>query len=408
MAIVLLLSCARMAWAFGPEEALAYKSPEYAAAEAKLSAQRAQVRALNLGISSTVSADQYQQGKEYQLDLTWNRSIVAVTQGKQAEEAAQRELTRLARESGRQALCAHAGLWEAQMQMKTADFRAQAAQLRCDESARKAELGVVSALDLESARLDLADATLAQRQAKLQLSSAVDEAQRFGLLGDADTKTVHFKVPAAPVDGLPDYRDARWETLVDNAKLTQDRRDNAPAFAVNALYQHLESSVEVDASTRGPNATVTGYYQPLNLILPYQYVQFLPSSGWQFIFKLEIPLNPIGRADIRLAHAELDAAKVRLTEIQKDLPIQLVQKRTEVDAATERLDIARERSELDVRRVASVLAQAKAGAASPLAVLEAQSTQSDNSVAYARAWKSYVTAVADYLAFVGRTWEVAP
>ena len=47
--VALLVVCTSAAWSFGPQEALAYQSPEYTAAQAKLAAERAQVRALNLG-----------------------------------------------------------------------------------------------------------------------------------------------------------------------------------------------------------------------------------------------------------------------------------------------------------------------------------------------------------------------
>jgi len=394
--------------AFGPQDALSYKSPEYAAALAKLSAQRVQVRALDLGLSGTATANRRDTGDEYIMGFSWSRSPVAITQAKQAEELAKRELVRLARESGRVAMLAHADLWEAQMVRKAAETRAQSAEMRRQEAERKQGLGAISALDVESARLDQAEAQLEQRRAQELLTSALNEATRYGLQGDADQTTARFKVAEAKLEDLPAYHDAKWDVSVAGAQQKEARRNNAPAFGINALYQRMETTIQANASTRGPNMDVTTHYQPINLTLPGLYTQFVPKPGWQILFQVDLPLNPAGRAERRVAAANLSLAKTRLQERGRDLPIEVAKAQTELLSAQERLQLARERHELDLRRTAIVHAQAEAGAVSKLAVLDAEATQADNNATYARAWKNYITAAAAYLELVGGTWEVEP
>lgn len=397
-----------MSCAFTPRDALSYKSQEYAAAQAKLSAQRGYAHALDMGLSSTANINRRDEGEEYALGFSWRRPIVPITQAKQAEDTAKRELTRLLRESGKQALLAHADLWEAQMTEKAAAIRAEAAVLSCTEAERKQGLGAIPALDAETARIDQADAKLLQRKAKLLLTAALDETARLGLTGDADSSTLHFRIPAAKIDDFPSYQDAKWNVLVAGAQVKQSHRDNAVGFGVNALYQKMESTIEANLSTRGPNADVTAHRQPLTVQLPAQYSQFALTPGWQFIFKLELPFDPANRSQMQVATAELNVAKARLQEQEKTLPIQLAKARAAVDAAVETMELSRERYELDARRVTSTLTRADAGAVSKLVVLDAQATQSEHAAAYARAWKDYVTAVNSYLELAGGSWEVEP
>jgi outer membrane protein TolC len=388
--------------AFGPQDALAYRSPEVRAAEAARAASATQRQATAEGASGVFSTGARTSSKQtYSVTLQYRHDSYALAQAEQTLERAGRTVTQTTRDDVQRALLAHAALWKAQANRQAAQWRADAAQMTAKEVERKHGLGLASALDLEAATLDAEDATLALQQAEDALTSAQADATRYGFTDAATGDTLRFALAETPPEATPDFLDAAGTLRLAQARVTATHRDLQTGLSVGANYigtTQFSSTV----SSRGPSADVSIGYP--SLFSP----QFLLyGRGWTFSVTADVPINPADRAAAKVAVADAALAQARLARQGSDLTVQIPQARRAATAAAATLGQARERAALAQRRVAVAEARAKEGAASPAEVLNAQATQADADARVAEAWQAYVTAVGSYLDLVGGSWEVA-
>jgi outer membrane protein TolC len=319
-------------------------------------------------------------------------------------DASDREVRALTRDGIRQALLAHAGLWDAQSTNAAARLTADRAAQFCAEVERKMGLGAVSALDVELARVDRDDAALALDTAAAGLLSAKDAVARYGLTGDAEPGVLRFLLAEALVADAPAVRESIWSLDLARARAQQAHRDMRPAFGVDGTYIG-NTQISAGLSSRGPSATATmGYpslYDPTFLL-------YGNMKGWQLTFKLDLPLDPAGRAAAKVADADARLAAARLHTQTDDTTQALARTLREARAAEASLGLAEQRSTLAARKARLVAAQADAGGAGPLAVLDARAQAVTAEATRAKAWAAYVTAVGSYLDLTNGTWEVRP
>jgi hypothetical protein len=198
------------ALAFSPQEALQYESPELAPAKTKLAMTKAFQRARSYNTAGIASANRTKDKDVYSMSLRFSSDPLSNTEAKRSVVQAEESLAQMQRDGVRDALLAHAALWDAQALQTAAQAQLTAATLAKTEAERKRELGAISDLDVELARIDLADAELsAQRAAKL-LVTAKQDATRFKFTGEAEAAVLNFTLPTAGVEALQEYRDLKW------------------------------------------------------------------------------------------------------------------------------------------------------------------------------------------------------
>ena len=401
---------AAIVFACTPREALAYKSPELAAAQAKLLAAEARVRAQSWNVSGTIDGNRREGENAYEMALHWSRSRVEVAEAAHAVDTAQHALTQLSRDATRQALLAHAGLWESQAGARATALRLETAKLRVAETKRRLEAGAVPQLEAETATLDHAEAVLAERRAQGHLKTARLEAGRFALAGEAEPVLPRFAVKEIAAEELAANREAKWTVLLAKQRLEQARQDVAPAVGLEATYLTRNMLWQSNVTSRGPGIDITTQYPSTNLILDPQFQNGLLalSNGWQFMLKADLPLNPSAYVARRAAAAEWRAAQARQDEIRRTQAVQLAQARAEVEATADALLLAEARAALDVRRVSHALEREKIGTISRLDVLDEQAKQAEDEAKHAVSWKEYLNAVGAYLELIDGTWEEIP
>lgn len=387
---------------FGPREALSHRGKEVVALKLKLEAVQAQARATVLGTAGTVSAGTLDGKSNYNLSLAYSHNPVALLDSRRLIETTKRELARQARDDANAALLAHAELWACQASQHAAEQHTAYAKLVAAEAARKHEVGGLSALDLELARIDQADAELSLRQARKALVAAQEEAKRLALMDAAEPGVLTFTLPDAAVDDVPAYQEAAWELRLAEARAKKIKRDLLPALVFDASYLG-KSQVSTSLTTRGPGLAVTAGYPTL-----YDPTFLLYGAGWTFTVKAELPIDPLNWTSIRTARAEQSLAQSRLATQRGQLVVQLPQARRAAESAGESLALAKERVTLAARKSAAVRAKAAAGAVGELAVLEADEAQAKADVALALAWKGYVQTVGAYLTLANGAWEEQP
>jgi outer membrane protein TolC len=396
------------AFACSPQEALAYRSPDVAAAVARLAAARAHAQALGWRTRSVLTGEETGGHDRYTLSLSLApRPLDETTAARQVAESEQ-AVRRLERESIRLALAAHAALWADQAAETAARARRTRAEIAKAEVERKAGLGAVATLDAQEARLTLEEAQLSELQAVRALAAARRSAARYHLLGDATPSALHFRLPTPAPETLWDVQQARWEMRLAEARACEARRAVRPAIGLQVSYLGRHWQAITSLSTRTPSIDLLLGLPSLSdaSLLQYQGDFFAPADEWDVTIQAELPLSPATRSAVRLAKAEVAAAKAHLERARLDLEVQLPRVRQEATDARERLALARTRVSLKLRLLDVVRARAAAGSASVLAVHDAEIAHADTAADMARAWNGYLEATARYLELADGGWEV--
>lgn len=389
------------ALAFGPQEALQYESPELAPAKTKLAMTKALQRARGYNTAGIASANRTKDKDVYSMSLRFSNDPLSNAEAKRSVAQAQDDLAQLQRNGVCDALLAHAALWDAQAMQTAAQSRLTAATLAKTEAERKHELGAISDLDVELARIDLADAELSAQRAAKMLVTAKQDAMRFKFTGEAEAAVLHFTLPDAGVEGLQEYRNLKWSSDIAEARRKAARREIRPGLGLDLNYIGSDFQLSSSVSTRYPSADLTFGYPSL-----YNDPSVLLwGKGWQTTLKLEIPLDPAARANARAAAAEAKLAKVILDEKKESLVVTLAQARTEAESALAGVDLAQQRVALSERKLEVIQAKAKAGAVSEIALHQETAACAEAQAKLAEAWKGYIGAVATYLDMVNGTWE---
>jgi outer membrane protein TolC len=346
----------------------------------------------------------------YLATLHWGWNRTAVAQARAALDEARRGHTHARRDGCRQALLAHASLWDAQATSRAAALRLSAAALKCTETERRFALGAVAAVDVETAKLDEEDAALAVAQAGHALAAALLEAKRLALLGDADPITLTFRLPDAAADAAPAYRASLWAVKTAEARHAQARWDLLPAVSLNGQYMSKDRYVTSTLSTRGPGVDIAGQTLATGATFnPGAQGSYLSSfDKWQFVLRADLPLSLGAWSGARVAAQDARLAKVQLAQTKAQLAVQIPQARGDVASAQEGLRLAKQRAALAAKRLEAMKARVLAGSAGQTDLLLMQAAAGDAESTVARGWKTYVAAVAAYLELVDGNWEEAP
>lgn len=395
--------------AFGPREALGYRSPELGPARAALEAAHQRAGAVNLGLSSQFSAQRSDGSNTYNAALGWQWDFSKRLEVLQAINRAEREVRRVEREGIKNALLAHAASWNAQARLNGSERRLEAARARLAEAERKLVLGAISATQREEVALALRQAELGTRQAQVALGNAQAEAARYGLSGAAEASLVSFAAPEVAPEKTPTYQEARLALELAQSRLDQAYRTLWPEVNFSAGYYGNDAQFQAGASWSGvgPGANVS-----VGSPLPWPTNPFtgepiqVDQNTWKLTLGAKITLAPEAFAALSGLQAERDGAGLRLSRTLDEVKLRLSQSRSEVGGALESLSLAQARLDLSKKQLSISEAKAKAGSASEIEVLEAQAATLESEAALAQAWQTYVTAVAAYLDLSDGVWAV--
>ncbi|WP_299428399.1 TolC family protein [uncultured Meiothermus sp.] len=398
-------------WAFGPREALAFRSPELGPAQAALEAARQRADAVNWGLSSNLSAGRTDGNNHYSVGVGWQLNFTSRLEAALAIARAERQVRQVRREGQKNALLAHAGLWLAQSRLSASTRRLESSQARLVATQQRVALGAVSAIQREEVALAVRQAELAQRQAQASVYRARAEAARYGLSGDAQAQTLRFVQPEGVAERSPAYQEALAAQQLAQARVEEAGRTLLPEVNVGAGYIGTGAQIQTGASWtgRGPGASFSLGSIPSEVsALPVNPVTGLRpgQNEWKLSLgaRLLFPLEAL--PGLRQLEADRDLAAVRLQRTLDDLSLRLVGARAEIADALEGLSLAQARLELAGRQQALVQARVQAGSASPIEALEAQAGVSEAEAGVAQAWQGYVAASATYLDLTDGEWSV--
>ena len=401
---------AGFARAFSPRDALTYQAPDVPASRAKVVAAKANLFSNYVGVTANAGYERVQEDDTYLTTLHWGWDRIAVAQARAAVDDAQRGALHAHRDGCRQALLAHAGLWEEQATARAAELRFSVAQIKRTEVERKQALGALAAVDVDLAKLDEEDAALVVAQGRHGVAAAVLEAKRLGFAGDATSDTLHFRLPPADAATAPTYRASFWALKQAEARLTQAHWDLLPALSLNGQFMNKDRYLTSTLSTHGPGLDVSGQTlatgATFNPATSGTYISTF--DKWQFVLSANVPLSLGAWTGARVSGQDARLAKVQLAQTKAQLAVQLPQALGDVETAEEGLRLARQRATLTAKRLEAVKTRVTSGAASQVDLLQMQANAADADAATARAWKSYVAAVGAYLELTDGNWEEAP
>ncbi|WP_337867645.1 TolC family protein [Meiothermus sp.] len=398
-------------WAFGPLEALAYQSPELGPAQAALEGARQRAGAANLGLSSNLSVGRSDDTNNYSLGVNWQWNFTGRIDAALAVGRAERQVRQVRRDGQKNALLAHANLWQAQSRVASSAKRLEVARVRLSVTQQRVALGAVSAVLQEEVALAVRQAELTQRQAQSSLIGTRAEAARYGLSGDALPQTVRFALPEVGAERSPAYQEALAAQQLAQARLDEAVRTLLPEVSVGAGYIGSDAQIQTGASWtgRGPGASVSLGSIPSEVsALPVNPVTGLRpgQNEWKLSVgaRVVFPLEAI--AGLRQLEAERDLATVRLQRTLEELALRIASARAEAALALEGVSIAQARLELAKRQETLMQARVQAGSASSIEFLEAQAGLFEAETGVAQAWQGYIVASAAYLDLTDGEWSV--
>lgn len=398
-------------WAFGPLEALAYQSPELGPAQAALEGARQRAGAANLGLSSNLSVGRSDDTNNYSLGVNWQWNFTGRIDAALAVGRAERQARQVRRDGQKNALLAHANLWQAQSRVASSAKRLEVARVRLSATQQRVALGAVSAVQREEVALAVRQAELTQRQAQSSLIGARAEAARYGLSGDALPQTVRFALPEVGAERSPAYQEALAAQQLAQARLDEAVRTLLPEVSVGAGYIGSDAQIQTGASWtgRGPGASVSLGSIPSEVsALPVNPVTGLRpgQNEWKLSVgaRVVFPLEAI--ASLRQLEAERDLATVRLQRTLEELALRIASARAEAALALEGVSIAQARLELAKRQETMMQARIQAGSVSSIEFLEAQAGLFEAETGVAQAWQGYIVASAAYLDLTDGEWSV--
>lgn len=398
-------------WAFGPLEALAYQSPELGPAQAALEGARQRAGAANLGLSSNLSVGRSDHTNNYSLGVNWQWNFTGRIDAALAVGRAERQARQVQRDGQKNALLAHANLWQAQSRVASSVKRLEVARARLSATQQRVALGAVSAVQREEVALAVRQAELTQRQAQSSLIGARAEAARYGLSGDALPQTVRFALPEVGAERSPAYQEALAAQQLAQARLDEAVRTLLPEVSVGAGYVGSDAQIQTGASWtgRGPGASVSLGSIPSEVsALPVNPVTGLRpgQNEWKLSVgaRVVFPLEAI--AGLRQLEAERDLATVRLQRTLEELALRIASARAEAALALEGVSIAQARLELAKRQETLMQARIQAGSVSSIEFLEAQAGLFEAEAGVAQAWQGYIVASAAYLDLTDGEWSV--
>lgn len=374
-----------VALAFGPEDALKVRPPEYETTETRLELARFQDETALWGIATWVQADKLQDWR-YRAGVELNLDPVRRAQARLNLAKSERFARKRVRDAIYRALDLHARMWQAQADVEAARIALEIAKLRL-EALRYHGAGT---LELEDARLAVEDAEIALLGAENRLQAARAEADMLGLRGDAEPRVLRFVLPPAREDAVP-----RLEAAFQAAQRDRAWRGLVALRAAAVYTGEGEFEYRFDLWTSEPRFGVS--------IAPK--FPFAQPGDWRFSLSARIQLDPnqwaqARQADLALAERRKAAAQ-RAAERRLDLAFW----RRQAVLAEERLKLAEKRLELAKRREAQALKRLELGLIAPLDKERAvwQRLQAESGLA--AAWAAYLRAVQGYLDVADGEWR---
>ncbi len=387
------------AFAFSPQDALGYRSPQVNIAQAKLDAAKSKLTATQLGLSADLTTE-YSNNSYYLLNVGWSKNSLSLLEALSAVETAELDLSAAKRNDQQAALVAHAGLWSAQAQLRAVEIRLEATEIRFSEISRKIELGALVASAKDDAQLALRQSELAVRQAKSAQQSAQRNADRLRLEGNAAGSPVLFLVTDVSTEKFPSYRRARMALAMAAARSRAAHNALWPTVSVGAKFSG-------DSTTMGTTIGLVGLEPNAGLNIGNRLIPKIPgASDWEFNLGAKITISPVGIASLEQADAELSAGEQSLLDTKNQSEEAFLQRKSDIGFALENLQLAKDRWALAQSQESISKIRLESGSISASDFLERQAATLDSAAGYAKAWEGYIAAQFGYLDLTDQQFEV--
>ena len=385
LCLAFIPAATQLAFAFGPEDALAVEPAAYLSAAARLELADLQESLAVLNPSGWLQLD-YGKDWSYRAGIGLNLDPVRRLE---AELNAARTAA-MARSQKRaavyQALSLHARLWQARADLESARLNIEIARLNLE--AVTAHGG--GELAQEDARLAIEEARLKLSMAQNQLDSSLAEAKLLGLEGGAEPGIVEFELPPAKPAAGPqiEYR------------LLEARRDRSwrGLFAIRtaATYTGGDRDYRFELRTADPRFDVS-----LGPKFP-----FSQSGEWRFSLSARLTLDPQAWAQTRQGQLAIEEKRARNEFDRARRQMRLDFWRRQVDLASENMKLARKRLELAGRRLQQARMRLSSGLISQLEGKRFELEERRAESRLAMAWAAYLRAVDGYLETADREWRI--
>ncbi len=385
-----------------PQDALRYHSPVTDSLEQQSAKSKGLWEALRVGLRSVVEANQVRGKSGGTLGVTWQAQPLQTIEAYQDWEATS--------EAVREARCAdvYAAL-TAYAKLRGAELHAAAATLRQEQSAmtktemeRKQTLGAVIALEVTAQAIALETNTQLAQQAAKGLELARAKAAAYGLVGSPSEENAVFRTEEAPVDKMPLWKKMLRESQRQRVLIGAAKREQGIAYELGVDDNRSDVQLSAKASTRGPKASMTMGYP--SLYDPYTLVY---APGITFSVRINYPLDPAGRAEIKLAEAQ-EATMLRQREQQR-AALAARQQETMLQVRTSLVMLAGTQSQADLAKQLLELKQTQldAGLTSKQAVMDAHLKRLEAQISVVEAWSQHIDAVYQHLELTDGHWEIS-
>lgn len=393
------------ALAFGPSEALNYIPPELEPAQDAAQAAEQYLAALRSGLSGSIGTS-FQEESRYQVDFGFESPTkTQTTEAEQNLEDLNWQVRQILRSGQREALTAHAQLWQAQANLAQAGLAYERARLGFVDTRRLTELGAASNLELKAAHLELLQAELSLNSAQTEQANAQAQAARYDLIGPAQAEVIYFALLQPNFEALPAYREAYWQVRTSEAELVEAQDALWPGVDLSLGYGGTDATIEAGLAGIGslggptPNAQVSAGGD-----LSEGEPGIVSDEGFGVTLALALPINPANRAQVQSRQASLQSARLAFERTQSEIGLDLAVELSSAQTAAEVLNLSRAKWETARQQFAVNQARYAAGDISTDALLESYAEVFGQEAEWATNWESYIEAVFQYLEFVDGIW----
>ena len=338
-----------------------------------------------LGLAGELAAS-YREGLSAELTLRLNLDPAVKTRAELEALTARARLGAVRRKAIRQALLAHAELWQAEANLEAAQAQVRLRQLEL-KAARARRAGP---LELEARSLALEEAGLALEAAESSHRSAEARVRMLGFSPPAEPRVLRFALPPATPDRTEALR-LKLQALEAQAAYRRLAWLQAGLFYQGAL------SYRLSAETAGPSLALTlGPEDPLR-----------PAGTLEFSLSARIQLDPAAWMQARKRTLDLRAEEADRRLQEQTTALRTGELRENAERAWRRLQLAEKKAALARKQAALAQKRLRRGLLSPLEAERVRLSYLDAKTARADAWRRYLEAVAAYLEAVNGSWEVA-
>ncbi|WP_157202610.1 hypothetical protein [Calidithermus chliarophilus] len=417
-ALSLVWILASLAAAFGPEDALRYKDPRADLAKAQLDAAQQALQLAQGGFGAkalpTLSLGQSPDavflesnptsGYGLRLELGWTLNPGSVGQLTRDLEDRRQSYLNLLRESTRLALQAHTRVWQQQLFLREAEARLGVARARLAAVRERREENQATALDLQRAELGVESAQLGVESARSALAAAQRDAARYGLRGNAESRTVRFATPEVSPRTTTRY-------LNELATLTQIQIEARganfswlPGFRAGVGMTTARDSFGIGGSVSF-NEGVFSVGTSLDLRSPSTDENALDAPSWGFVLEAEIDLDALFFNTAYGTNARLQSQNLILQTLEAEIAADLRARRERLALLERRLALGERAIVLEQQYLAQSKALYDRGDLTDEEYFDRIANVRDE-IELSFTWGEYIDAVSEYLEITGLPWAL--